>query len=125
MNLNKPQQTLPGLSATPLSGKSSLSNQGPGFIQWPVLILALLTVGFLALTSGLRLALLLLIGVALGQLSTNQHQMQLFGREAGEKWESALKSVDAVRQKHGFGKMGMARALSVAELRGREDVIGK
>jgi DNA polymerase-4 len=58
-----------------------------------------------------RRARVRLIGVNLGQLSYNQHQMGLFNRAGTEKWERVLKSLDGVRGKHGFESMHFGRAL--------------
>ena len=52
-----------------------------------------------------------LIGINLGELVFNQHQIELFGRENSEKWEQVLEQVDSVRGKHGFGAVHMGKAL--------------
>jgi DNA polymerase-4 len=56
-----------------------------------------------------RRARVRLIGVNLSGLSWNQHQMSLFTRERDEKWERVMKQVDAVRGKHGFDAVRLAR----------------
>lgn len=58
-----------------------------------------------------RRARVRLIGVNLSVLSYNQHQMELFNREREEKWERTMRSVDAVRDKLGFGSVGLGSAL--------------
>lgn len=51
-----------------------------------------------------------LIGVALTVLSFGQHQLGLFD-PAGEKWERALASVDALRQRHGFEMVRLGKSV--------------
>jgi len=58
-----------------------------------------------------RRARVRLIGVNLSALSYSQHQMELFDREREEKWERTMRSVDAVRDKLGFGSVGLGSAL--------------
>jgi len=56
-----------------------------------------------------------LIGVGLTQLSFDQHQMALFGGEGAEKWERALKSVDALRDRHGFEVLRSGRSMGLGK----------
>ncbi len=58
-----------------------------------------------------RRARVRLIGVNLSSLSYNQHQMELFKREQEEKWERAMRSVDALRDKLGFDSVGLGGAM--------------
>ncbi len=60
-----------------------------------------------------RRARVRLIGVGLSQLSYNQHQMHLFGRERNEKWERALESVDQVRGRHGFEYLRSGKSMAL------------
>jgi DNA polymerase-4 len=66
-----------------------------------------------------RRARVRLVGVHLGALSFNQHQLQLFGRQESEKWEQVLERMDAVRGKHGFGALRFGR--TIGSNPGRED----
>ena len=60
-----------------------------------------------------RRARVRLIGVSLSSLNYNQHQLYLFGRKEQEKWERALESVDAVRNRYGFEFLRFARSLQL------------
>lgn len=60
-----------------------------------------------------RRARVRLIGVGVSQLSHNQHQMHLFGRERSEKWERALESVDRVRERHGFEYLRSGKSMAL------------
>ncbi len=62
----EPQQILPKSSKSPITDGTAFSSIPPGSIQWPVLSLALVSMVLLAFVSEPRLALLLLIGIALG-----------------------------------------------------------
>lgn len=61
-----------------------------------------------------------LIGVTLSALNFDQHQLHLFGKVEADKWERALESVDALRERLGFeylrcGKsMGLGRDVHLA-----------
>jgi len=61
-----------------------------------------------------------LIGVTLGNLRFNQHQLALFDRKDAEKWGRVLESIDDIRGKHGFdvirsaNTMGLGRAVDLA-----------
>jgi DNA polymerase-4 len=58
-----------------------------------------------------RFAPVRLIGVALGQLTCNQHQLALLDGRDVQKWERALESVDRVRGKHGFEALRLAKSM--------------
>jgi len=58
-----------------------------------------------------RRAPIRLIGVGLTSLSSNQHQMGLFGSRTTEKWERLLESVDGIRTKHGFQSVHSAKTI--------------
>lgn len=58
-----------------------------------------------------RRARVRLIGVSLGQLCYNQHQMALFNTKLTEKWGRVLSRVDVLRGKHGFDSMHFGGAL--------------
>jgi DNA polymerase-4 len=60
-----------------------------------------------------RRARVRLIGVALTSLSFNQHQLQLFDRRAGSKWERVLQSVDHIRDRHGFEVLRSAKTMEL------------
>ena len=51
------------------------------------------------------------IGVALGALRYNQHQLRLFGGESHQKWEQTLAHVDKMREKFGFDAVHFGKAL--------------
>ena len=59
-----------------------------------------------------------LVGAGLSALRLNQHQMRLFDSRCGEKWEQVLERVDALRRRHGFECVGLARAMNI----GRDDL---
>lgn len=65
-----------------------------------------------------RRARVRLVGVSLSGLCYNQHQMGLFDRAQEEKWERMMRSVDALRNKHGFGAVGLGGALGDSNKRG-------
>lgn len=52
-----------------------------------------------------------LVGVSLGQLLENQHQLKLFGAERDTQWEQVLSKVDAIRGKHGFQSLQTGKSL--------------
>jgi DNA polymerase IV len=58
-----------------------------------------------------RRARVRLIGVALGALRYNQHQLRLFGGESHQKWEQTLAHVDKMREKFGFDAVHFGKAL--------------
>lgn len=60
-----------------------------------------------------RRARVRLIGVSLSQLSFNQHQLHLFGRQNAEKWERVLEGVDDVRGRFGFPLLRTARSMAL------------
>ena len=60
-----------------------------------------------------RRARVRLIGVSLSSLSYNQHQLRLFDGRRSEKWERALKSVDRIRNRHGFDLLRFARSMQL------------
>jgi len=56
-----------------------------------------------------------LIGMGLENLCENQHQLRLFDGPQHEKWERALESADAIRQKHGLSALRSASTLKRPE----------
>lgn len=56
-----------------------------------------------------------LVGVQLGQLRFNQHQIPMFDRDRAERWERLMGQVDALRSRHGFDAMHFGRALAIAK----------
>lgn len=52
-----------------------------------------------------------LVGVQLGQLQFNQHQLPLFDPERVEKWERLMGQVDGLRARHGFNTMRLAAGM--------------
>lgn len=62
-----------------------------------------------------RRARVRLIGVHLGRLNHNQHQLYLFGREDAEKWARALEGVDKVRARHGFELIRLGRSMALGK----------
>ncbi len=67
-----------------------------------------------------RRARVRLVGVALSGLGYNQHQMELFNRARQEKWERMMRSVDAVRDKHGFNALGLGGAMGGGNKQGKD-----
>lgn len=61
-----------------------------------------------------RRARVRLIGVSLGQLVENQHQLKLFSPERDVQWEQVLTKVDAIRGKHGFQSLQTGKSLGQA-----------
>ena len=60
-----------------------------------------------------RRARVRLIGVGLSQLTHNQHQLRLFGRERNEKWERVFEGVDKVRGRHGFEYLRSGKSMAL------------
>ncbi len=60
-----------------------------------------------------RRARVRLVGVCLGALRHNQHQMQLFDGARTEKWERVLEQVDDVRHRLGFEYVRFGRSLNL------------
>ncbi len=56
-----------------------------------------------------------LVGVSLGALSYNQHQLKLFGNAECEKWERVLERVDHVRDRYGFEMLRSARSMALGK----------
>jgi len=54
-----------------------------------------------------------LIGVTLGNLRFNQHQLALFDRQDAEKWGRVLESIDDIRGKHGFNVIRSANTMAL------------
>ena len=61
-----------------------------------------------------RRARVRLVGVSLGQLVENQHQLKLFSPERDVQWEQVLTKVDAIRGKHGFQSLQTGKSLGQA-----------
>jgi DNA polymerase-4 len=62
-----------------------------------------------------RRARVRLIGINLGALRFNQHQLHLFDRENAEKWEQVLQRMDAVRTKHGFESLRFGKSMALGK----------
>lgn len=54
-----------------------------------------------------------LVGVQLGQLRFNQHQIPLFAAEGSDRWERVMSHVDSLRCKHGFDTLHLGRAVTL------------